>query len=145
MIVKDKLKLVQNQCGLCGNTEKLTKTSCCGNWICDDEDQYVVFSYATNSCHRNHRRYTICSAHNEGEHKGKWQSCKKCKSEYPIEKYVDFATNDFNFEKLKNPPKISIQCVYCGFKSNTAQDFSFQTSNGWYCVKDKCQKAAMKF
>ena len=31
-------------CGLCGKTKKLTKTECCGNWICDDEHKYVVFS-----------------------------------------------------------------------------------------------------
>lgn len=26
------------RCGLCGKTKNLTKTECCGNWICDDED-----------------------------------------------------------------------------------------------------------
>ena len=34
------------KCGLCGKTSRLTKTACCGNWICDDEDKYVMFSYA---------------------------------------------------------------------------------------------------
>ena len=24
--------------------ENLTKTECCGNWICDDEHKYVMFS-----------------------------------------------------------------------------------------------------
>ena len=48
------------QCGLRGATTNLTKTECCGNWICDDEDQYVLFSYARNSCYRNHDRYTLC-------------------------------------------------------------------------------------
>jgi len=32
-------------CGLCGATNNLTKTDCCGQWICDDEDQYELFSY----------------------------------------------------------------------------------------------------
>jgi hypothetical protein len=40
------------RCGLCGKTKKLTKTECCGEWICDDEDKYVLFSYARNSCYR---------------------------------------------------------------------------------------------
>src|ERR1039458_3867900 len=40
------------RCGLCGKKGKLTRTECCGQWICDDEDNYVVFSYARNSCHR---------------------------------------------------------------------------------------------
>ena len=48
------------RCGLCGKTRKLTKTECCGQWICDDEEKYVIFSYARNSCSRNHQRYTLC-------------------------------------------------------------------------------------
>jgi hypothetical protein len=28
------------RCGLCGG-KKLTKTECCGQWICDDEDKKV--------------------------------------------------------------------------------------------------------
>lgn len=51
------------QCGLCGKRGKLTKTPCCGNWICDDSDQYVFFSYAHNSCYRNHDHYTMCAVH----------------------------------------------------------------------------------
>lgn len=31
------------RCGLCGKTRNLTKTECCGNWICDDYDKYVLF------------------------------------------------------------------------------------------------------
>ena len=56
------------RCGLCGSTTKpLTRTACCNQWICNDEDDYVMFSYARNSCHRNHARYTLCSYHhNEG-------------------------------------------------------------------------------
>ncbi len=48
----------QPRCGLCGKTKNLTKTECCGQWICDDEHKYVLFSYAQNSCFRNHHRYT---------------------------------------------------------------------------------------
>ena len=28
------------RCGLCGKRGNLTKTECCGQWICDDEDNY---------------------------------------------------------------------------------------------------------
>lgn len=132
-------------CSLCGKTENLTKTSCCDNWICDDSDAYVMFSYARNSCYRNHDRYTLCAYHHHEDHPGEWQSCEKCKDDMAIENYVDYATNDYNFEKLKNPPKISITCCNCGFKSNTVQDFAIQSSKGWYCAKRKCQEAAMKF
>ena len=45
----------EKKCFICGATKNLVRTECCGKWICDDEDKYVVFSYARNSCHRNHR------------------------------------------------------------------------------------------
>ena len=43
---KKKLSKVRQDaptCGLCGTTAKLTKTKCCGAWICDDEQNYVMF------------------------------------------------------------------------------------------------------
>ena len=58
----------QPRCGLCGKTKNLTKMECCGNWICDDEHKYVMFSYARNSCHRNHLRYTLCGYHSYLSH-----------------------------------------------------------------------------
>ncbi len=139
------MKSKKSSCGLCGKTDNLTKSSCCNNWICDDSHEYVLFSYETNSCYRNHDRYTLCSYHHKENHSGKWQDCKKCKNEFQLENYVDFATNDFNFEKLTNPPKVIIKCVNCGWESNSIQDFSLQTSNGFYCDKKKCQSAAMSF
>jgi hypothetical protein len=132
-------------CGLCGRTSNLTKTDCCDNWICDDEHKYVPFSYEATSCSRNHRRYTLCSFHYNERHDGKWQDCEKCKEEFDLEDYVDMGTNEFNFEKLSNPPKISIKCVNCGFKSNSMNDFAYKTSKGMYCIKHKCQKKAMTF
>ena len=61
------------RCGLCGKTGGLIKTDCCGNWICDDEHKYVLFSYARNSCHRNHSRYTLCAYHHNEGHAGDWK------------------------------------------------------------------------
>ena len=69
----------QPKCGLCEKTSHLTKTACCGQWICDDEDQYVLFSFAQNSCHRNHDRFTLCSYHYHEGHGGKWQDCPECR------------------------------------------------------------------
>ena len=131
-------------CGLCGKRGKLMKTPCCNNWICDDVHEYKVFSYDTNSCYRNHDRYTLCAYHYNESHSGKWQDCKKCKKDLLIENYVDNGTNEFNFEKLQNAPKIEIKCNNCGFQSDTLQDFAVQTSSGWFCTKEKCQKAAWK-
>ena len=139
------MQLQKAACGLCGKTKNLIKTPCCDNWICDDESEYVLFSYDTNSCYRNHDRYTLCSYHYHNEHPGNWQNCERCKDDFEIENYVDYGTSDFNFEKLANPPKISITCANCKFESNSAQDFALQTSKGWYCGKSKCQEAAMSF
>ena len=69
------------RCGLCGSTTNLTKTECCGQWICDDEGRYVPFSYARNSCYRNHRRYTLCGYHHAEGHPGHWKDCLQCKED----------------------------------------------------------------
>jgi len=113
----------RRRCGLCGKQGKLTKTECCGQWICDDEESYVMFSYARNSCSRNHRRYTLCSFHfNEG-HKGSWQDCKKCRKDFGTEIYVYHGTNEFNFEKLANPPAYEpTRCARCNRVINLAQE-----------------------
>lgn len=102
------------RCGLCGKTRKLTKTECCGQWICDDEGKYVLFSYANNSCSRNHRRYTLCGMHHEEGHTGRWQDCKICRNGVETEMYVWFGTNEYNFEKLANPPVFKpTKCSKC--------------------------------
>lgn len=103
------------RCGLCGNTKNLTKTECCGNWICDDEHDYVMFSYAHNSCSRNHRRYTLCSNHfNEG-HAGDWKDCPRCREACKTEMYVYYGTNEYNFDVLPDPPAYEpTKCSDCG-------------------------------
>jgi hypothetical protein len=103
------------RCGLCGKTANLTKTECCGNWICDDEHKYVMFSYARNSCSRNHRRYTLCSSHYTEGHSGDWKDCPKCRAGIETEMYVWYGTNEYNFEKLPNPPEYEpTHCADCG-------------------------------
>ncbi len=103
------------RCGLCGKTKNLTKTECCGNWICDDEHNYQLFSYARNSCNRNHRRYTLCGYHfNEGQG-GDWKDCLKCRDSFETEMYVSYGTNEFNFEALPDPPTYEpTKCADCG-------------------------------
>lgn len=103
------------QCGLCGKTCTLTKTECCGQWICDDEGNYVLFSYARNSCSRNHRRYTLCGFHHTEEHPDRWTECKRCRNEIAeTEMYVWYGTNEYNFETLQNPPAYEpTRCAKC--------------------------------
>ncbi len=103
------------RCGLCGKTKNLVKTECCDNWICDDEQKYVLFSYARNSCYRNHRRFTLCGYHHTEGHPGKWQDCQICKESFQTEMYVWSGTNEYNFEKLESPPKYEpTKCSKCG-------------------------------
>ena len=73
---KMRKRIVKHHCGLCGKTRDLVKTGCCGNWICNDEHKYIMFSYARNSCSRNHSRYTLCSFHCTEKHEGLWKDCK---------------------------------------------------------------------
>ncbi|MFH0752642.1 MAG: hypothetical protein V1914_03535 [archaeon] len=101
-------------CKLCGKKGKLTKTRCCGQWICDDADQYVLFSYAQNSCYRNHDRYTLCSYHYHEGHEGDWKECLECRKAFETEMYVWYGTNEHNFEKLPNPLKYRpTRCSKC--------------------------------
>jgi hypothetical protein len=122
------------RCGLCGSTRKpLTRTPCCGNLICDDEDEYVLFSFARNSCHRNHDRYTLCGHHYREGHKGRWQDCEKCLNSFETEIYVWYGTNEYNFEKLENPPAFEpTYCAECGKVINLGTDGYTRHPNGSY-------------
>ena len=104
-------------CGLCGKKKKpREQTDCCGHWVCGSENEYVMFSYSRDICSRNHRRFTLCGHHHTEEHKGKWQTCKKCRADFDheLEMYVWYGTNEYNFEKLENPPKFPrTHCAGC--------------------------------
>jgi hypothetical protein len=122
------------RCGLCGATEGLTRTPCCDNWICDDEDEYQLFSYERNSCFRNHRRYTLCGGHYEEGHHGDWQTCEKCRSSQEPEMYAHFGTNEYNFTKLKNPPKYEpTKCAKCGSVIVLADGGYSHSRDGYTC------------
>lgn len=105
-------------CGLCGKSKKPRfRTDCCGNWICGDESDYVLFSYARNICARNHRRFTLCGSHHAEEHPGDWKTCRQCYDNFKheLEMYVWYGTNEYNFETLPNPPEFQpTHCAKCG-------------------------------
>ncbi len=123
----------KRRCGLCGKTTNLTRTDCCGNWICDDEDKYKAFSYARNSCSRNHRRLTLCAYHHMEEHEGRWQDCELCRDGFETEMYVWYGTNEYNFEKLENPPSFEpTRCADCGKIIHLGADgYSMQGGKYW--------------
>ena len=106
---------LNRRCGLCGKTSNLIRTDCCGNWICNDEHKYILLSYARNSCSRNHRRLTLCGFHHVEGHPGQWRDCRICRESFETEMYVWYGTNEYNFEKLQNPPSYEpTKCFKCG-------------------------------
>ncbi len=128
------------QCALCGATKGLTRTDCCGHWICDDESGYVLFSYARTSCMRNHRRYTLCGSHHSDEHDGTWQGCAACRERFEPELYAYYGTNEYNFEILKNPPAFEpTKCVGCQHVIRLGFDGYAMTAEGYSC--ERCAAA----
>jgi hypothetical protein len=122
------------RCGLCGKTQNLTKTECCGQWICDDAHTYVSFSYAHNSCYRNHDRYTLCRSHNIEGHTGDWQTCLECREGFETEMYVYYGTNEYNFVKLEKPPEYEpTHCVNCNKIISLGYDGYTMTQAGYFC------------
>ena len=131
------------RCGLCGKTKNLTKTDCCGMWICDDEHKYVMFSYARNSCSRNHRRYTLCGYHHAEGHSGNWKDCPTCRESFATEMYVWYGTNEYNFEKLPNPPEYEpTKCAECGKVIALGTDGHSTNGTDYWC--DRCTAQRMR-
>ncbi len=132
-------------CGLCGSArKKLTKTECCVNWICDDEDRYIMFSFARNSCSRNHRRYTLCGFHSVEKHSGNWKRCKKCRDNFDTEDYVWYGTNEYNFETLPNPPKFDpTHCAQCNRVIHRGNEGYTGLPNGTYLC-ERCGEKHMR-
>jgi len=132
---KAKKKSARPRCGLCGKSKKLMRTDCCGQWICNDEDQYVLFSYAHNSCARNHRRYTLCSYHHTENHPGDWKTCPLCRESFKTEMYVYYGTNDYNFEKLEDPPEYEpTRCAGCGAVISLTDDPYTWKGGQYFCT-----------
>ena len=122
------------RCGLCGATKNLTKTECCGEWICDDEHKYRLFSYARNSCYRNHDRFTLCGSHFTEEHPGDWKDCRKCRKDVETEMYVYYGTNEYNFEVLENPPEYEpTRCAECGSVIVLGDGGYSRSASGYRC------------
>ena len=131
------------RCGLCGKQGNLRKTECCNNWVCDDEASYVAFSYARNSCDRNHRRFTLCGSHHTEEHPGTWQECAACRGGFETEMYVHFGTNEYNFKKLANLPSFEPKrCGACGAVINLGTDGYSQRGGQYWC--ESCSAKAMR-
>lgn len=133
--IKTKSNKESQACGLCGKKNKTCeKTECCGNWVCGNESDYVLFSYSRNICSRNHRRFTLCAYHKTEEHKGNWKTCKKCLESFDTEIYVWYGTNEYNFDKLSNPPKFKpTHCSGCNIVISLSEDGYTSLGNKHAC------------
>lgn len=126
----------EHACELCGKRGKVYQTECCGHRVCDDEDNYVMFSYARNSCARNHRRYTLCGSHFNEEHSGRWQDCKECREGFEPEMVAWYGTNEFNFEKMENPPAFEpTLCARCTARINLGTDGYTMSGDDYWCMR----------
>jgi hypothetical protein len=101
-------------CGICGSTTNpLKRTKCCGNVVCDTDDQYQLMSYSRQHCNRSHERYTLCGAHHNRGHSGDWRKCRDCWNQCITEADgVWYSTNGYNFTPLP-PPKGSMHTIAC--------------------------------
>ena len=127
-------------CSLCGRTKKSRhKTDCCGNWVCGNENEYIMFSYSRDICSRNHRRFTLCGYHHTEEHKGDWKTCNECHKnfEHELEMYVWYGMNEYNFEKLPNPPTFKLTSCYKCRKRIILPDGGYSVLGSVYCC-DHC-------
>ena len=128
------------RCGLCGKREHLQRTECCGHWICDDEASYQLFSYARNSCARNHRRLTLCGFHHGEGHAGEWQKCVPCRDAFKTEMYAYYGTNQYNFAVLADPPGFEpTLCVGCGQRI-VLGDGGYSSLGDQYACADCCDQ-----
>ncbi|NCS32560.1 hypothetical protein GW793_03630 [bacterium] len=142
---KQKLNNDKHNCGLCGrNSKTCQKTECCGNWVCGNESDYVMFSYSRDICCRNHRRFTLCGLHYTEGHDGDWKDCKKCLNWCEPEMVAWYGTNEYNFEKHPNPPTFEPTfCVQC--KKVISLSMDGYTSFGKEYACEKCMSDGFEF
>lgn len=101
-----------------------------------------MFSYARNSCNRNHDRFTLCASHFGEGHKGDWRKCNKCRDSFETEMYVYYGTNEYNFDKLENPPEFEpTHCKNCDRLIDLGKDGYLRSNEGYFC--EKCSEQEM--
>ena len=86
--------------------------------------------------------YTVCAAHYHEGHSGHWKSCKECAELWEKEDYVWYATNEYNFEKLENPPEYEpTRCSGCNKILDLINEVVISGSNKKkYCLKCEMKK-----
>jgi hypothetical protein len=104
---------------------------------------YRLFSFARNSCSRNHRRFTLCGFHFTEEHPGDWKDWAECRDSIETEMYVYYGTNEYNFEKLPNPPQYApTKCAECGKVIALGYEGHSMRGDQYWC--DRCTARQMQ-
>jgi hypothetical protein len=63
-----------------------------------------------------------------------WKTCPECREDFDTEMYVYYATNDYNFEKLENPPAFEpTRCDGCGAVIKLAEGGYSTGPKGTFC------------
>lgn len=95
----------------------------------------MIFSFARNSCSRNHGRFTLCGYHSNEGHAGDWRECLECQEAFETEVYVYYGTNDYNFVKLENPPPFEpTLCTKCSTRLDLGEGGYSQMGSKYYCL-----------
>ncbi|MGM5483224.1 MAG: hypothetical protein ACQESF_07205 [Nanobdellota archaeon] len=96
----------------------------------------MLFSYENTSCYRNHDRYTLCAMHHHENHEGDWKDCKECRDLISeTEMYVWYGTNEYNFEKLPNPPSFEpTKCSKCKRVIKLAEETVMYSGGEYICI-----------
>jgi hypothetical protein len=130
-------EISNKNCELCGKTNPIKITECCGNpvcyYICNDKDSYLLL-FDNDSCDSKHGRFTVCHHHYIYKHEGEWQDCQKCRNSFVTESYVWYCTNEYNFVKLENPPSFELtKCYRCERIIKLGPENFFIRKNNYYC------------
>lgn len=122
---------LSDKCGLCGETrrELLELTECCGETVCNREDEYVLMSFSRDFCSRSHGRYTRCGFHTNEGHEGDWRTCDQCDAERTPGVVCWYETNGYNFTpgvRRERGALYTQACTSCGKRIHTGmEEFSF--------------------
>lgn len=68
------------------------------------------------------------------EHSGHWKDCQECRNSFETEMYIWYGTNEYNFEKLENPPKYEpTKCARCGIVIRLGEDGYSTFGRNYFC------------
>lgn len=135
-------------CKLCSkgwSDVNLRRTNCCKQVVCNNDDEYQMFSYSRKFCNRSHDRYTLCGYHgNERECKNyrDWRLCNECvKCDDPIRVADKLwrGLNAYNIYPMlsKDVPRHSLcdTCSKCKKKFISGVEGSTHSRDGVSCPR----------